>query len=57
MSLVLTRRIGEKLIIGDDVTVTIVGIKGTQVRIAVDAPDYVLILREELVNLNDEPEQ
>jgi carbon storage regulator len=46
--LILTRRIGEKLVIGDDVTVTVLGIKGIQVRIGVDAPREVQVHREEV---------
>jgi len=46
--LILTRRLGEKLIIGEDVTVTILGIKGCQVRIGIDAPSDVRVNREEI---------
>jgi carbon storage regulator len=46
--LVLTRRIGEKLIIGDDVQVTVLDVKGHQVRIGVDAPMNVSVHREEI---------
>ena len=46
--LVLTRRIGEKLIIGDNVTVTMLGVKGRQVRIGIDAPRDVTVHREEI---------
>lgn len=46
--LILTRRVGETLVIGDDVTVTVLGIKGNQVRIGVNAPKDVSVHREEI---------
>ena len=46
--LILTRRVDESLVIGDNVTVTILGVKGNQVRIGVDAPCDVAVHREEL---------
>jgi carbon storage regulator len=46
--LILTRRVGETLVIGDDVTVTVLGVKGNQVRIGVNAPKDVSVHREEI---------
>jgi carbon storage regulator len=46
--LILTRRIGEKLIIGENVTVSVLGVKGHQVRIGIEAPRDVRVNREEI---------
>ncbi|HEP8610619.1 TPA: carbon storage regulator CsrA [Pseudomonas aeruginosa] len=46
--LILTRRVGETLMVGDDVTVMVLGVKGNQVRIGVNAPKEVAVHREEI---------
>ncbi|GHD32287.1 MAG: carbon storage regulator CsrA [Pseudomonadales bacterium] len=56
--LILTRRVGESLMIGDEVTITVLGVKGNQVRIGVNAPRDVSVHREEIYNRiqdGDEP--
>jgi carbon storage regulator len=52
--LILTRRVGESLMIGDEVTITVLGVKGNQVRIGVKAPKEVAVHREEILNRIEE---
>jgi carbon storage regulator len=54
--LILSRRVGGSLIIGDDVTVNVLGVKGNQVRIGVDAPKDVPVHREEVYDRLQEEE-
>ena len=46
--LILTRRVGETVMIGNDVTVTVLGVKGNQVRVGINAPKNVAVHREEI---------
>ena len=46
--LILTRRIGESIIIGDNIVITVLGVKGTQVRVGIEAPRDVSVHREEI---------
>lgn len=55
--LILTRRVGETIMIGDEVTVTVLGVKGNQVRIGTDAPRDVAVHREEIYNRIKEAEK
>lgn len=46
--LILTRRVGETVMIGDEVTITVLGVKGNQVRVGINAPKNVAVHREEI---------
>jgi carbon storage regulator len=46
--LILTRRVGERVMVGDDVTVTVLGVKGNQIRVGIGAPKHVAVHREEI---------
>jgi carbon storage regulator len=52
--LVLSRKAGERLLIGDDVVITVVRVAGSKVRLGVDAPQSVRVLRDELQEFNAE---
>lgn len=55
--LILTRRVGETLMIGNDITVTVLGVKGNQVRVGVNAPKDVSVHREEIYErIQEEPQ-
>jgi carbon storage regulator len=49
--LVLSRKLGESIVIGDNIRVTVVGVNGGKVRIGIEAPADILVLREELVTV------
>jgi carbon storage regulator CsrA len=53
--LVLTRKLGETVVIGGHITLTVVEIRGNQVRLAIDAPHHIRILRGELARRQDQP--
>jgi carbon storage regulator len=55
--LILTRRIGETLMIGDDVKITVLGIRGNQARLGIDAPKDVSVHREEIYQRIQEEKQ
>ncbi|GAA0239364.1 carbon storage regulator CsrA [Marinomonas primoryensis] len=56
--LILTRRVGETLMVGDEVSVTVLGVKGNQVRIGINAPKDVSVHREEIyLRIQQEQEQ
>jgi carbon storage regulator len=46
--LILTRRVGETVMIGNDITCTVLGVKGNQVRLGINAPKHVAVHREEV---------
>ena len=48
--LILTRKIGESIIIGDNVKVTVLGVEGRQIRVGIDAPKEISVHREEIYN-------
>jgi len=48
--LILTRRIGETVIVGDNIKITVLGVKGHQIRLGIDAPKDVSVHREEIYN-------
>lgn len=54
--LLLTRRIGESIIIGDQITVTVVKIRGSSVQLGIEAPKNVKIVREELLLYEEDPD-
>jgi carbon storage regulator len=58
--LILTRRVGETVMIGDEVTITVLGVKGNQVRVGINAPKHVAVHREEIyerIKREQHPEQ
>lgn len=55
--LILTRRIGETLMVGDEITFTVLGVKGNQVRVGINAPPNITIRREELEWLDEPPKK
>lgn len=53
--LVLSRKVGERILIGDQVAITVVRINATTVRLGIDAPSKLVVVREELAKPNSEP--
>ena len=54
--LVLTRRVNERIVIGDDVTVTVLEVRGDQVRLGIEAPREVKVFREEVLRRDAPPQ-
>lgn len=52
--LILTRRPGEKIIIGENIEVTVIAVTGNQVKLGIDAPEDVVIVREELLSSTED---
>ena len=55
--LILTRRVGEALMVGDDTKIVVLGVKGSQIRLGIDAPKDIVVHREEIfdkINTKDE---
>ena len=55
--LVLTRRVNERIVIGDDVTVTVLEVRGDQVRLGIEAPRDVKVFREEVLHRDPPPDR
>lgn len=55
--LILTRRVGEKIMVGDDITITVLGVNGSQARIGIDASTEVKIWREEIYEKTKEEKE
>lgn len=54
--LILTRRVGETLKVGDDVSVTVLGVRGSQIRIGITAPKGIGVYREEIYDKKKNPD-
>jgi carbon storage regulator len=55
--LILTRRIGESIMVGDEVSFTVLGVRGNQVRLGINAPQHVSVHREEIYHRIQEEKQ